>query len=231
MAHGGIGLEAYEVLVEAVIAPVGQYRRDASALLVKHIQVKFHPLAQPWQGVCLGQLMLQHRILDIHIQVAHMIALAGMHLVAQAQAVASHTLITRHAGIQITHTAHGQFHIDAGAQAQGGVVDDRCLAQATQEAVEALGAVGTRETIYRERHRNGGKPAAVGMLAHETLQGLRVERTAVGRYAHPLEQVGAFGYKAVHAARGGHRGHHSARKHSIKPTQGFHFCKGSARRA
>ena len=231
VAHGGVGLIAHEVPVEAVIAAIGQGRRDTPALGVQAVQVKVHARAQPGQGARHGQPAPQGRVPDVEHQVAHPVERARVHLIAQAHAPAPHALAEGDTRVEIAHAAHGPLHVGTGAAAQDRVIDDGGLAQAAQEAVEAPGAVGAREAIDGQRHRHGREPAAVGALAHKPLQRLGAQPRAVGRYAHTLKQIGALGDEAVYAARGGREDCQGTEHRPEKPMWGFHRCKGSARRA
>ena len=91
-----------------------------------------------------------------------------------------HQLQHLYFAIQVSQIMNGRKDVLLGFQSLTLIIDDGRLSYLADETVETLCAVSPAHTVDSQWHFQGGKPAAVGMLADVSLQQTCLERGTVG---------------------------------------------------
>lgn len=95
-------------------------------------------------------------------------------------------------GIKITSVANRKLHIPCSLNGSFTIIDDGSLAQMTQETIEALSAISSRQTVDAQRYIKDGKPLVVWSLRHIGLKFFGSYMLVIFADTCPRKQVAAF---------------------------------------
>ena len=161
---GGIG---YELTVEIVEPGIAQIAGDASALIFEHIAVQKHT------GMYVGFRRAAHyypsqsAVRDIVPDIAHGERIAGIDAVHHVHALAARLRqgIGFDRCVREAAVHHCQTQLIARSLSEGGIVDNRRLADAPEPAVVPLCGITSRKTVGGKLQARESEHLVVGCLS------------------------------------------------------------------
>jgi hypothetical protein len=137
-------------------------------------------------------------------------------------------LLMLHLRLQETEVADGSLHVCPTPLSLQAVIDDRRLADALEEAVDAFGAVATADAIDAHWHLKEAEPLGVGVLADIAGEVRGRDLAVVGAHCYLVQHPLVLGNEARRRTTRHQQHQHTAKKQAQAEMSGMEAHKRKA---